>query len=104
MLRHHRRLSQEGLAERSGLSYKFIGEIERGVANPTVVTLARLAAALDVDVAELLGARPSTQGGETLYTISEDHLHAVREALAAVETVIAEVAPPMLTRTRKRRS
>jgi transcriptional regulator with XRE-family HTH domain len=48
-------MSQEGLAARSGLSYKFIGEVERGTGNPTVDTLAALADALETDIAELFG-------------------------------------------------
>jgi transcriptional regulator with XRE-family HTH domain len=93
-LRHQRNLSQERLAERAGLSYKFVGEIERGVGNPTILTLARLATALDVDVVELLGPPPDEAAEENLYAISERHLHTVRDALAAVETVIREVDPP----------
>lgn len=103
-LRLQRKLSQERLAERAGLSYKFIGEIERGVANPTVVTLARLADALGVDIVEVLGPSPGEGQEESLYTISERHLHAVREALATVETVIREVGPARRTPPAKRRT
>jgi transcriptional regulator with XRE-family HTH domain len=102
-LRRRHKLSQERLAERSGLSYKFIGEIERGTGNPTVLTLSRLAVALGVDMAELFGAMPGSLAREPVYTISEQHLDAVREALAAVETVIEQVAPPSPSHPRKQR-
>lgn len=53
-LRRMRRMSQAALAEASGLSYKFVGEIERGVGNPTLKTMASLAAAFECDLTELL--------------------------------------------------
>lgn len=54
-LRQARRLTQEQLAERAGLSYKFVGEIERGRGNPTLTTLAALSEALGVALTDLLG-------------------------------------------------
>lgn len=51
--------TQEQLAEKSGLSYKFIGEIERGAANPSIETLQQLSKALDVDIIDLFGNRLS---------------------------------------------
>jgi transcriptional regulator with XRE-family HTH domain len=47
-------LTQDGLAERTGLSTAYISEIERGIANPSAVVMAELAQALGVDVRELL--------------------------------------------------
>lgn len=47
-------LSQEALAVDAGVDRSYVGRIERGVENPTVETLERLAVALDVPVAELL--------------------------------------------------
>ena len=55
-LRTMAKLSQERLGERAGVSYKFLGEVERGQGNPTIDTLARIAAALDVDITDLLAA------------------------------------------------
>jgi transcriptional regulator with XRE-family HTH domain len=53
-LRQSLRMTQEQLGERASLSYKFIGEVERGVANPTLETLARIAVALNVDLGDLV--------------------------------------------------
>ena len=49
-------LTQEGLAERAGLSTKHIAHIERGERSPTVFVVLRLAAALDVSAAAMVAA------------------------------------------------
>ncbi|AVS80329.1 XRE family transcriptional regulator [Paracidovorax avenae] len=46
--------SQEELADRCGLHRTYIGAIERGERNITVLTLYKLAGALGCDVADLL--------------------------------------------------
>jgi transcriptional regulator with XRE-family HTH domain len=48
-------LSQVELAQRVGIDRSFLSGIERGKRNPTIVTLTRLAAALDTSAAELVG-------------------------------------------------
>jgi transcriptional regulator with XRE-family HTH domain len=48
-------ISQEELGLRSGVHRNYIGGIERAERQPTVATLATLAAALDVAPSELLG-------------------------------------------------
>jgi transcriptional regulator with XRE-family HTH domain len=54
--RERRRLSLAALAERSGVSRAMIGKIERGEAQPTAVLLARLSAAFDMTLSELIAA------------------------------------------------
>jgi transcriptional regulator with XRE-family HTH domain len=49
-----RTLSQEALAVDAGVDRSYVGRLERGVENPTVETLDKLAAALGVAAAELL--------------------------------------------------
>jgi transcriptional regulator with XRE-family HTH domain len=46
-------LTQEELCETAGLSYKFIGEMERGVVNPSLDSLVRIANALGVKGGDL---------------------------------------------------
>ncbi len=53
-LRVKHAISQEALAVDAGVDRSYVGRIERGVENPTVETLERLAVALDIPVAELL--------------------------------------------------
>jgi transcriptional regulator with XRE-family HTH domain len=55
-LRNSLGLTQEQLAERSGLSQQYLSGLERGKRNPTVLTLYELAVALRVDPADLLEA------------------------------------------------
>jgi len=49
-----RGLSQEGLAVDADVDRTYVGRLERGLINPTVGVLARLAKALGVSVSELL--------------------------------------------------
>ncbi|HXH81780.1 MAG TPA: helix-turn-helix transcriptional regulator [Candidatus Tectomicrobia bacterium] len=56
-LRKQRGLSQERLGERSGLSGKFIGEVERGEKSISLDSLYRVAAALDVPLRDLTDVR-----------------------------------------------
>ncbi|MFM0501609.1 helix-turn-helix domain-containing protein [Paraburkholderia caffeinilytica] len=50
--------SQEQLAEYAGLNRSYVGEIERGSAIASIVTLDKLARAFNVPVERLLGHSP----------------------------------------------
>jgi len=52
-LRTAKRWTQEKLRAESGISYKFLGEIERGQQNPSFDILLKIAAALKVDLPEM---------------------------------------------------
>jgi predicted ATPase/DNA-binding XRE family transcriptional regulator len=54
-LRIQAALTQEGLAERAGLSVRGISDLERGLRRPRADTLTRIARALHVDGSELAG-------------------------------------------------
>lgn len=47
------KLTQEKLAEKSGLDPTYVSDIERGLRNPGIVNVARLAKALGLTTAEL---------------------------------------------------
>jgi len=52
--RTKRKLSQEKLAELSDLSKNSLGAIERGTSSPSIDTLDRIAAALEIELSELV--------------------------------------------------
>jgi len=54
--RKTRGLTQEGLAERANLHRTYVGDVERGERNVSLLNIARLARALSVSMAELVGA------------------------------------------------
>lgn len=60
-LRTKHRLSQADLAESIGVSHPRISDIERGVGNPTLKTLGKLADFFGVSVADLLKQKKSKQ-------------------------------------------
>jgi len=53
-IRHDKRLTQEELAHRSGLSARYIGKIERAEVSATVSVLGRVSDVLGVEPADLL--------------------------------------------------
>jgi transcriptional regulator with XRE-family HTH domain len=52
--RHDQKLTQEELAERAGLSARYVGAIERGDVSASVTVLGQIADALGVEPAELV--------------------------------------------------
>jgi DNA-binding XRE family transcriptional regulator len=76
--RKQRRMSQETLAERAGISASFLAKIERGTRTPGVMTLFRLAAELDADTSWLLDRRDRLESGGR-----QRGIQAVRDALLA---------------------
>lgn len=53
-LRYDKKLTQEELAARSGLSMRYVGSIERGAVAASVSVLGKVAAALGVDPCDLI--------------------------------------------------
>lgn len=53
-LREQHGWSQEALAERADLNRSYVGELERGKAIPSVLTLKKLAGALDLSLTSLM--------------------------------------------------
>jgi transcriptional regulator with XRE-family HTH domain len=61
-LRHAKGMTQEELAERAGLSARYIGAIERARVSASVTVLGQLADALEIEAADLVQrARPTGQ-------------------------------------------
>ena len=58
-IRKMRQLSQEDFAEKCGLHRTYIGGIERGERNVSLLNIIKMAQALDVSVADLVKGLPS---------------------------------------------
>jgi transcriptional regulator with XRE-family HTH domain len=59
-LRYDRGWTQEDLADRVGLSPRYVGQIERAQASMTITVLGRIANALEVEAAKLV-TRPRSR-------------------------------------------
>lgn len=53
-IRRRKGLTQEEIEVRSGFSQQYLSGLERGLRNPTIITLYELAQALSVDAVELI--------------------------------------------------
>jgi len=56
MIREEKQLSQEELADRANVHRTYIGMIERGEKNATIVTIVKISGALEVPATELVKA------------------------------------------------
>jgi transcriptional regulator with XRE-family HTH domain len=59
-------LSQEGLGEASGLHRTYMGHLERGEVNPSLLNILKVAAALEIDASELVEGLSGTIGDPRL--------------------------------------
>ncbi|MBI4824156.1 MAG: helix-turn-helix transcriptional regulator [Nitrospirae bacterium] len=85
-LRKIKALTQEELGEKAGLSYKFIGEIERGEVNPSLNSLAGIAKALNVAVRDLF-----PQKADILSRISPSDLKTIKKSLKLLSRAFSRV-------------
>lgn len=53
-LREERGWSQEHLAAQAGLNRSYLGEVERGSAMPSLITVSKLAGALEIRLSSLI--------------------------------------------------
>jgi transcriptional regulator with XRE-family HTH domain len=56
-------LTQEELADRCGLDRSYIGGVERGERNPTLVVIEKIAAGLDIPLRRLFSQTMYEEGG-----------------------------------------
>lgn len=80
-LRKTRGWSQEVLGESADLSYKFVGEIERGTVNPSLDSLMKIAKALNVEIAELFLT-------EKLFVLSGKDIDSIKTALTILNSIL----------------
>ena len=97
-LRKGHGLSQERLGERSSLSGKFIGEVERGEKSISIDSLYRVSAALEVPLRQLTDVRPGkravvpTEDAEKIFAlVSGKHRPVdVRRAYEVLRAMLGE--------------
>jgi transcriptional regulator with XRE-family HTH domain len=95
-LRKQRGLSQERLGQRSSLSGKFIGEVERGEKSISVDSLYHVAVALEVPLRHLTDVRPGrravvpSEEAERIYALVAGHKRPadVRRVHAVIRTML----------------
>src|SRR5216684_1433351 len=91
--RLRQQFTQEQLAERAGLSYKFIGELERGQANPTLDTIESLADALGLSIPDLFASfQRDRQLPGAEYRLSRREMQTFREAAESLGELVDHIA------------
>lgn len=86
-LRAHRKMTRKSLARRSGVSERYLAQLENGQGNASVVLLGRIAEALQVTVSDLLRIREPYTAEEVvisdlLRSLNPDSHKAVLQMLA----------------------
>lgn len=103
-LRLERGWTQETLGERASLSYKFIGEVERGSGNPTVDSVGQIARALGVEISALFARETPTVHYPPLEPRDIAIMRDARASLQSLEQLMTRLNGAPKRRTRKRRS
>jgi len=85
-LRKLKTFTQEELGEKAGLSYKFIGEMERGVVNPSLDSLVKIATALGVKVEDLFPREV-----DIFPQFSSQDLQLIKKALRILQRAFSKV-------------
>lgn len=97
-MRKERGLTQEELGEKAGVCYKYIGEIERGEKNPTLLVIYKIAAALKVEPSSMLlfsdlcgdSDYKEIYQKELLEIIKGKDAHAIQKALRLLRVLFDE--------------
>jgi len=84
-LRKAKELTQEALGEKASLSYKFIGEIERGQVNPSLDSLSAIANALNVEIGDFF------QKDDLLNKLAPEDFKTIKQALGLLNKIFSNV-------------
>lgn len=92
-------LTQERLARKAGMDYKYLGSVERGERNVTLENLERIVKALGVEPYELFAfrAKASAKGGDELLT------NLIRRSDPSLRPLIVDVVQILLQWAQSRR-
>ena len=92
-LRKIKGLTQEELGEKARLSYKFIGELERGNVNVSLDSLTSIAQGLDIEVGDLFGKKKSVvrvTEKSPLSKLSSREVQTINKALKLLNKVFSK--------------
>lgn len=79
--------TQEELGEKTGLNYKFIGELERGKVNVSIDSLLKITDALNVKIEDLFPSdnlqfqRPAVKTKKPVIRLTSRDIHAIKKAI-----------------------
>lgn len=96
-LRRIKGLTQEELGEKAGLSYKYIGEIERGQVNVSFDSLIRIVNALSVMISDLFPSETAIsqkiliKDKSPLSKLSSQDIQTIKHALRLLSRIFAKV-------------
>lgn len=85
-------LSVQALSSRSGVSFGLISQLERGLGNPSFLSLSRLSAALRIPMAKLLSG--TVDGDEAVVRRGERHAIPVPPDVSESQRVLRELITP----------
>ncbi len=80
LARNQRQISLEDLGHLSEVNWTTIGKIERGTSSPTVESLVRIAAALEIDPGTLISGITASDYGARQHQITARELIAARRS------------------------
>ncbi|MFC9706643.1 helix-turn-helix domain-containing protein [Paenibacillus sp. NPDC056933] len=80
VLRKEKGLSQEALGEKGGFHFTYIGQVERGEKNISLVNLAKIAEALEVNISQLFAYVDEDMEMTELEALIQDIVTMLREA------------------------
>ena len=96
-LRKSMEFTQEKLGEKAGLSYKFIGELERGQVNVSLDSLVKIAEALKVKVGDLFSEervfvqKIFVREKNPLSKLSPQNIQLIKKALSLLNKTFSKV-------------
>ncbi len=70
-LRHRHKMTLDQLAQRSNLTKSYLSKVERGMSEPSISTVLKLAKAFNVDVSDLIGSPDNEDSGVSVVRVGE---------------------------------
>ena len=91
-IRYHRKehkLSQEELAERSGLHPSYIGQLERGIKKPTIDSLYKITKGMDLSISEIIDKGNDSYAVKSYLLIEQENASDQRHLYEIIKHIIS---------------